>query len=250
VNKIVGFSYYLAASSITYNLVDQGVANTLALETLRHGTNVINNVKIRLTGGLPSKSCDPSGSTFNTPFYSNDLNNKRCFFLFKDSEYSTTYDCDNIIGKIIIKQFEIFYLINVHTILSSTNMLGIHHKISSVDYDQYPNIFKPQSVLAAYISPTLRFRFSHIDPSRLENDPNYDGKAYRTEQVVESWRLGLVGSILTGVNSDIISRAEKNPLKVATGIAQLTIGICLAKKLMKNAPKTALIPVALGCLLG
>jgi len=246
-NNIARFSYFLAASSISYNLIDQGVANTLALETLRHGTNPINNVRIRLAGGSPSKSCDPSGSTFGTPLYSDDFKNKKYFFLFKDTEYSTPYIeaifKDPIISKVISK-VEVCFLTKAHTILSCSNMLGIDHK-----YEPNPFKAQPISILAACISPTLRFRFSHIDPLRLEDDPNYFGRAYRTDQLVEPWRLGLVGSILTGVNSDLPSRAEKKPEKAVTGITQLTMGIYLAKRLMKNAPKGVIIPIALGCLL-
>lgn len=247
-NNIARFSYFLAASSISYNLVDQGIANTLALETLRHATNPINNVRIRLTGGSASKSCDPSGSTFGTPMYSYDVSNKKYFFVFKDTEYSTTPYLNAIFKEPIIckliSKIELVFFTKLHAILSSSNMLGIDH-----EYEKNPLKQAPIPILAACISPTLRFRFSDIDPLRLEDDPNYYGKAYRTEQLVEPWRLGLVGSVLTGLNSDLPSRVEKKPEKFAIGIAQLTMGIYLARTVMKNAPKGAIIPIALGCLL-
>lgn len=258
-NKVGGFFCRFTGASIAYQLMDQGLADTLALETLRHGTNVINNLRIRVMGGCPSKSCDPSGSTYGTPLYSSDIQNKKYFFLFKDTQSlpsfiamtSTSSENGSECQKPSYKQIVCHSIVlrifpRRHAILSSNNMLSTQLS-SGIIYQQEK--FIPQAFLASFISPTLLFRFSHIDPVRLEDDPNYSSMAYRTEQVVEPWRLGPIGSLLTGVNLDVISRAEKKPEKVAMGIAQLAIGACLAKKLIKNASKQAIIPIALGCLL-
>lgn len=49
--------------NIFYTLLDSEISNFLALKTLTHGTNIVHNLGIRLSGAQPSKGGDPLGST-------------------------------------------------------------------------------------------------------------------------------------------------------------------------------------------
>ncbi len=68
------------AGNIAYSLFDSGLANILGLETLRHGTNPINYLGIRLNGGDPDHGGKASGSKYG-------LGTKNYFHIFKDNEY-------------------------------------------------------------------------------------------------------------------------------------------------------------------
>jgi hypothetical protein len=81
-------------------------------------------------------------------------------------------------------------------------------------------------IFSLIFSPTLQFRFSKIDES-FENDRHYCGIAYCTSKKVEAWRIGLMGSLITGVNFDWFARVKAHPSKFLTGVAQLTCAVAL-----------------------
>ncbi len=199
--------------AIAYNLGDLGLSNALGVETLRHGTNLKNALIIRAAGGQPSKGGSLTGSTHNLPINST----KGFFYLFKDSEFPS-FNFYNLSITTMLKAT----LPKTHAFLSSQNQLLSHFPHMN---EWLLNIF---GVVGAILSPTLRFRFSSIDPQRLESDEAYSGRAYKTRQVVENWRIGPLGSLLTGVNTEWLSRARDNPSKVLTGLAQLGAATTLA----------------------
>ena len=63
---------------------------------------------------------------------------------------------------------------------------------------------------------------------RLEEDENQWGISYKTRQIVEPWRLGILGSCLVGINADWWTRAKNNPTKTCTGIALLSTAVAIA----------------------
>lgn len=207
-----------------YNLADGGLAKTLVLETLRHGTNLVNNLKIRIFGGTPSKhGYTPNFKYDNTTGY---------FYIFKDSElslngipkkkasliesfiYSTALACLVKAHARISSGMQAYYFLGYPKITDSTHIPG---KIQAI------------SMIGMILSPTLRFRFSHIDPKRMEEDENYFGEAYKTAQTIEPWRIGPLGSCLTGFNTDWFARVKNDPSKALTGVAQLVAAGILFK---------------------
>lgn len=210
-------------------LYDDGIANVLGLETLRHGTSPINYFSIKIRGGLPAHGGKDSGSTVN--WRNDDLENtKNHFYLFKDSElkFHNHYDqlskpqkaLDSLICSCVLR-----FLPRLHVFLSGYNFTA-----KRVPKSLEASFGVIAGVVSVLLSPTLRFRFSKIDSSRLLNDDTYDrGQAYRTPYHVEPWRIGLVGSILTGVNLDWYTRAKVNPMKITTGVLQIIAAIFLTK---------------------
>ena len=78
------YSYYQL-----YNLFEAAIANLLCLETLRHGTNIVNQIKMYYQGADPSKGGEASvhyGLNANNtePNTYEDL--RRNFYVFKDTE--------------------------------------------------------------------------------------------------------------------------------------------------------------------
>lgn len=222
------------------SLYNDGLANILGLETLRHGTNPFNYLRIIFSGGDPAHGGKPSGSTGNV----ND-DTRNFFYLFKDSQCIPT------------SSLHISIYLRVLELLPGglARALPLKHSFRSGYYFTYNKFYDKLKIfpviilsnisgLLSLITPTLRFRFSRIDPERLPNDPEYSGLAYRTTQKVEAWRLGFFGSLITGINRDWFSRAKSNPYKIMTGVAQLTAAValtCLAIPTIVAAPHLAVI---------
>ncbi len=212
---------------VLYKLADSGIANALGLETLRHGTNPLSNLLIRIFGGNPRFGEAPGGSTKDWC----QCKSENYFYLFKDSEFllsKSLKPLDNIALLRILPRF--------HAALSGYNLTN--RFLAGKNLTQLPLIIRVPAVffnclggaLSVLISPTLRFRFSEIDSSRLENDSDYYQAAYRTGKRVEAWRIGMTGSFLTGLNFDWYARAKSKPLKVLTGVIQLGCAFAIASR--------------------
>lgn len=247
-SKILGGVGAVMYGAATYNLVDGGLAKTLGLETLTHGTNIINNLRIRALGGLPSEGGAAMGSINdeNSHFHARAIG---YFFLFKDLEFQTDPEfggkskCD-FISSSFVDRVRKNIVHRTHAYLSSYNM-------GSAYFSKFTNkemFCRACGVVGIFVSPTLRFRFSDISRERFENDSHYSGFAYKTSQIVEPWRIGPIGSCLTGFNSNWISRVQDNPVRALTGVAQLIAACAIIK--FKGALMRAKIPLfALGALL-
>lgn len=211
-----------------YGLIDSGVANVLGLETLRHGTNLWNNISIRVTGGNPACGGKSTGSTKD--WACDDTRNY--FYLAKDSECRVNLDeiphvkrsplCEKAISLYLNSPLIPRIMAKMHAILSGYNLT----KRTFPGLNKIADYFG--GIVTAIVSPTLRFRFSEIDHKRFENDPAYLTAAYRTKEVVEPWRLGLLGSLITGINFDWFARVAAKPLKVLMGVAQLTCAVAIS----------------------
>lgn len=229
------------SGKIFYNLLDDGIANLLGVETLRHGTNAINYIRIRAAGGDPNYGGSINGSTVN---WHHD-NTHNYFYVFKDSElkkikYRNFLDMPMIISRTYpcVHSFLSGYNFTVK-LLPPSKMLKVVFGIFS-------------GVITLFIVPTLRFRFEKIDAERLEDDPIYAGAAYRTAQKVEAWRIGPIGSFCTGINSNWFSRVKVNPIKVLTGIIQLiaATAIVVIGVGIIATNSAVILPFSIGILLG
>jgi hypothetical protein len=201
----------LAGTLAAYQLFDQGLANFLNLETLRHGTGPLGFVGINLHGADPNYGGHETGSGFVQSKYME--NSKGYFHVFKDSECSAG-------GHL---PFFLTIPPRIHAILSGTASIGV----------------PPLGMLAGLLTPTLRFRFRPEDilgcikDCQFEDDPDYDGAAYRTQQPISPIHLGITGSITQGVDSNMFSRMSADPLKVLGG-ALLLIGAYKVAKVTYN----------------
>lgn len=235
------------SGGIIYNLFDSGLSNTLCVETLRHGTNHINNLSIRIFGGDPVLGGNSTGSTIN---WSKKLKCENYFYIFKDNDFRyNAYKCEKIDREKLtsIQKLCVFILEKegtskrilprLHATLSGYNFVARILDKTNINpfLDNHNNlkstIYFFGSFASLITSPTICFRFSKINPQQFEDDPHYFQAAYRTKQRVEPWRIGIVGSLIEGVNSNWLSRAKENPKKLATGIIQMLCGLLILQTL-------------------
>lgn len=214
-------------SAITYEFIDSGLANVLGLETLRHGTNPISWVQIHLQGGNPNFGRAQFGSR-------GEETEANFFYVIKDSAFQMNakgLEEVHTINTFAEKVFcNIFWQKGTGTRIFPrffATLSGFNFISEDRQNRSFSNLFFSciGGAISFFFSPTIRFRFSKVDS--FEDDPEFNGLAYRTQKIVEPWRIGLIGSLLSGVNSDWYSRARANPLKIATGVVQLTCAVAL-----------------------
>lgn len=216
----------MIAGNIFFKLCDDGLANILGLETLPHGTNPINYCGIRLFGGDPKFGGKTSGSTYEWDY--DDTTNY--FYVFKDSEIGQ-YGNIRIrppMSAVLIKMLHP----KMHCFLSSYNftagLLPSSDKvIATISRGCLGTL---SGLVGLLITPTLHFRFNKIDHTRFVEDEPYGGYAYKTSRKVEAWRVGILGSLVTGINFDWFSRVKASPLKILTGVVQLTCAVALISR--------------------
>lgn len=107
------------------------------------------------------------------------------------------------------------------------------------------------AAVTTIITPPLRFRFSHINPTRFFNDTCYNGLAYKTPYKVEAWRIGILGSLITGINLDWFKRARQHPLQVLKGTVEIAgaVGMVAVAAKCGLVASPLLIPFAVSFLL-
>lgn len=241
----------LGLGNIVYTLIDDGIANVLEVQTLRHGTNPYNYLSIRFKGGDPKHGGKPAGSTKG---WSSDKT-ENFFYVFKNKEfpvYSNIQDWkERILNNSVI---EPRLLSRVHASISGYNFAS-----SIIPSDSQSSAIKTCHVISGILggissllfSPTLRFRMAQIDPTRFENDEAYGGAAYKTQQKIEAWRIGLLGSLIAGINYDWAKRVTEDPASFVVGVAQLTTAVAITALCLNivAANPHLLIPAAIGALL-
>lgn len=235
-----------AYGAVAYKLCDQGLSRALVLEELTHGTDPISNLKIRCFGGQPSKP----GYKPNYPY----PNTVGYFYLYKDSEFAHVNGkipdwkkkltlIDKIkfygVGKPLEKWLRLMDNISNAFVLKGQR----YFQIPIEELTKQMPLVRAVGVFGCILSPTLRFRFATIDQMRLEEDTNHPGFAYKTSQVVEPWRLGPMGSCLTGLNFDLGKRVMDNPVKSMIGVSELAVGVALL--FFKGVQMRAKLPFAI-----
>ncbi len=224
-----------------YTLLDDGLANLFAVETLRHGTNPISYIGIRFFGGDPKKG----GASYGATKDNSADNPKGNFYMLKDTEYDKAlYSSGNWKNPFSIG-FSKRLAPRLFTYLSGANFA------KNISPNKAFEIVS--GIFSLLFVPTIRFRFTQIDKKRIQEDPAYTDPqcghtAYKTSQKVEFWRIGLLGTLLTGINFGLLSRARKHPSRVLTGVAQLTA--CVGITAIFSACMIAHpVPVIIGALL-
>lgn len=226
----------------TYNLLDMGISNFLALETLRHGTGPMGYVGINLFGADPAMGGSIIGSSVGSGCEHFARRSKNYFHVFKDSQFlSNLFDAEDKINSVIFVLKPL--LPRMHAVESGMATFNF--------FDQKGLTAIPTNLIggiAGFLTPTLKFRFTPKEVmlcddllsftqyeeckkvTYFENDPDYDGIAYRTTRVINASRLGIVGSLLHGLNSTMFSRMMSNPQKVVVGAALIGVAAFVARK--------------------
>lgn len=198
---------------ISYHLIDSGLADLLALETLAHGTGPLGYIGIHLHGADPSFGGSGS-SRGNSRFQES---SRGYFHVFKDSGFGV--------------------LPNGYTSFSSSELI-----MNKALLPKYHAVLS--AGVCGIFTPTLKFRFTPQEvlgtSGRFENDPEHPFMAYKTMQPIEASRIGILGSLIHGINRGMFKRMANNPKKVLVGIGLLAAGILNLKiqfeKIATNSP--------------
>lgn len=222
----------------TYNLIDAGLSRFLVLETLTHGTGPLGYIGINLTGADPNYGGGNTGSSVGGGFDFHIKNSKNFFHVFKDSEFSFGCNKDifsSLACNVLIKNM----LPRMHSVLSGMANFGYSNANNKGNF-----VTGTLGAAAGLFTPTLKFRFLPQEvlncntPCFFENDPFYYKSAYRTSNAISPFRLGITGSLLYGINTNLPNRMCENPLKVINGIILLGTAILIAKKTSSYAKST------------
>lgn len=219
--KISGIFWTSIAYWSIYNLVDSGLANVFALETLTHGTGPFGYIGINLNGADPNYGGGNTGSSVGSGFSRYIETSKNYFHVFKDSGFYE--DSSNFLEKIFIPIGKTL-LPKLHSTLSGMATFGYSFN------NGFQNL--PKGIIggfAGFFTPTLKFRFTPEDLCLFENDPDYGGIAYRTTAAISSSHLGITGSLQQGINLGMFDRIVANPQKVLIGISLLAAAAVVAK---------------------
>jgi len=239
-------------------LADQGVANLLGLETLRHGTNLINYLGIKTFGGLPSHGFKSTGSTKG--FHPD--NTTGAFYTFKDSEWDLEADSKNkhpILSKIILNLGFIFKRVSPigHSGLAGYNATLNYLHLPSPDSQTHLKITNLFIIIIGTLGglvtmltiPTIKFRLTPNEiKEKFNNDPSYDGMAYKTAHKIDMWKIGVLGTMTQGLNLGVFRRIAQNPCKSLTGVVQLTAAVGLGVLGLSLYPAAAslVVPATIG----
>ena len=205
-----------AGAIATYKLFDEGLANLLNLETLTHGTGPKGFIGINLFGADPNYGGSATGSSQGNGSEHHIKSSRNYFYVFKDTELPNNMDYVSYWGPKVLPR--------MHAVLSGLATFGsTKDEILSKPFRSLLGIF------FGAITPILKFRFRPEDivgctaNCRFQDDPDYSGLAYRTAEPISPMHLGIIGSLIQGINLAMFQRMASNPLKLLKG-ATLLVG--------------------------
>jgi hypothetical protein len=231
-----------------YALFDEGIANLLGLQVLRHGTSLPNYVSI-LTEGAKTKF---GGSYQGSSAFVQDMNknseyienSKNYFHVFKDSdavpmnkkidikyvdgkkieEVTNEVDHEFCCSPYLIGQVFNRALPTMHSVFSGTHMFTSENEVGPVAV-----VKKVAGGVLGFFTPTLRFKFTPEEmKATFEDDPDYSGLALRTNKNIGPEHLGILGSLRQGLNLQVFERIFHHPLKFLLGLIQVVAAVALS----------------------
>lgn len=211
-----------------YILLDEGIANLMGLQILRHGTALPNYVSIMTEGADPSYGGSDIGSSmgFCQSLDENPEENgyvkgsKNHFHVFRDShllpgeKYSVCADLALIFVSRIGPSFHA--ALSSYSITAKEEHCCLLQKIKILFY-----------CLLGLITPTLRFKFTPDEMKIFKDDPDYTPFALKTAEKIDANHIGIMGSLKQGLNSDLFCRIYHNPCKFLLGVIQLALAVAL-----------------------
>lgn len=177
-----------AGSHFIARLADQGLANTLGLVTLRHGTNPVSWLGIHILGAMPSMGDSKFGGDYHIwGVYSHQNKNRFYFAKGNNDEVPRQY--------------------------ARWSTKNLFKGICGIKMD-------PLAEFIGTVLPTIKFRFPHDKVETLKQDPTIPS-ACSTDQRISPLNIGLLGTLSNGISVDAPKRMQINKPRVLLGIAQL-----------------------------
>jgi hypothetical protein len=202
--KLSRFVYGTLGFHSAFHLLDNGLANFLALDILKHGTSIKAYISIFFRGA------DPKMGGSNQGVYSpGSPNCTNQFYVMPNSAKSPITAINSI------------YVPAAYTHMASATMLG--HKAGDGG--------SLKAALLGFCTPTLRFKFrpEDVKTPRFEETNRVTGALYTTHSISPG-RLGIFGSLRQGIGLSMFRRMARHPHKVLGGIAMIGGAAYIAKR--------------------
>ncbi len=190
-----------------YALLNAGLANVLAMQTLRHGTCFENWIRIQLQGADPNKGAVAPGETRwqerngGRGTYRKDCENH--FFVSKDGhDHSRQFSCQSA---------------SASWLSPGANDLSWSRELAAC--------------IDGLFTPTIRI---HLEQQTVDDlfteDPSMRGTAMRTPYRISPFNFGIAGSLKNGLNHRVFQRICHRPGHFALGVGQLTAFVLVATR--------------------
>lgn len=204
-------------SYLTARLADQGLANTLGLVTLRHGTNPISWLGIHILGAKPSMGASKFGG--DAASYAFATQNKNRFYLAHDSDYFYSNTSSKNLEKYFPNKIQIRVLPRQYACWSTNNLILSICGIKT----------GPLPYLIGLALPVIKFRFPHEKVITFIEDRSIDDNAAcSTDQYISPLNIGLLGTLWNGISIHTPKRIFKHKVRVLVGLAELAFCAAVA----------------------
>ncbi|MGH2612193.1 MAG: hypothetical protein ACRDFB_03980 [Rhabdochlamydiaceae bacterium] len=237
---------------MTGRFADQGLANTLGLNTLRHGTNLISWLAIHIIGALPSMGGSSVGGDAGFNFDTQNINK---FYLIKDSGLIfTRSEKSSCIWNFFERSTYAFGFSRIYAGKSTLNLctyiLGGFGRINlnQIILPKHKKLFQVIGLIIGIFHPILKFRCSpEVAASYTDDDTLIWNAACSTHQGIAPWNIGILGTVSNSLTLKTFNRILDNRQKLITGLAQLALAGCSAYYLapLMTAHRTAFIAGAI-----
>jgi hypothetical protein len=184
-DKFSRFVYGTLGFHSMYHMFDIGLSNFLALDILKHGTNIKSYLGISLRGA------DPKMGGSNQGVFS-----------------PGTPDCTNQ-----------FYVMPSCTGPNGLTVPPKYIQMASANLLGQKGSYSLRSRILGWCTPVLRFKFRPEDviKPRFQKTNRIAGALFTTHSI-SPMRLGICGSLTQGIGLGMFRRMASNPLKVLSGV--------------------------------
>lgn len=206
-----------SAAYLGGRLIDQGLANSLGLATLRHGTNPFSWISIHLLGAIPALGGNSIGGDYGNHF---DYQNRgRVYFAagMRVSEIS-----------VFRKRCLIRAIPKGYAARSTWNLLNKLIPMSS-------KINAYLAIPIGVLLPTIKFRFTNLEVKEMVQDPTTQ-LACSTNKWVSPLNIGIIGTVYKSVTNHTFTLIKEHPWRVITGLAQLALSGAIVYAMMTTVP--------------
>lgn len=204
----------IAKASAIYQLFDQAVANLLALETHRHGTSILSYPRIFFFGGKIAR-----GGTGGQSAH------------LLQAQGSNPYR-DRSVGRIWMWEDSLSTFRRRATLSDKFSEFAWQNMQGPFHYSMFANkaLFNDFEIgqFLALLTPTIKYRFTSDEAGRrLSRDFVGTHGCRYAQQDISPIHLGITGSLIQGVNRDLLNRIRAKPEKLIVGMVELAAAVAL-----------------------
>ena len=214
-----------------YRLWESSMSHLLALHQLRHGTSIVNYVRIQFSGLHPDNAYDSSGEAAYLEVTDPERNKgerERLVYVMKD-ESSTPCQCKK----------EPFFCSNFFLSKRTAPLEYAYQAgaamfaVKRVSPSLRDTLMKVGGVMG-WFTPILKFHFDPNELQQFENDPWLSCIAFRSSQSISANHLGILGTFRMGLNRRLAHRIQQNPQKFLFGLVQMVAATVITLELSKG----------------